>query len=191
MNTEHKKGFTLIEMVVSIFIIVIAVVGILQVTSKYVQKTKFEKEAYVAALLGQEAIEIVKNIRDTNWLEGEVWDNELTSCSTTCTIAQLNETYNSPESRLTNCSGGCEIDVTFNASTPSFTPWASGGRYLYIENTSNTYKYIASPVSEDTKSPYKRRIIMTVEGDKVNIIVDLFWRTYSSAIKQDIYDWKQ
>jgi len=77
MNTEHKKGFTLIEMVVSIFIIVIAVVGILQVTSKYVQKTKLEKEAYVAALLGQEAIEIVKNIRDTNWITLATWNTGL------------------------------------------------------------------------------------------------------------------
>jgi prepilin-type N-terminal cleavage/methylation domain-containing protein len=77
MNTEHKKGFTLIEMVVSIFIIVIAVVGILQVTSKYVQKTKFEKETYVAALLGQEAIEIVKNIRDNNWINSTTWNTGL------------------------------------------------------------------------------------------------------------------
>ncbi len=78
MNTENKKGFTLIEMVVSVFIIVVAVVGILQVTSKYVQQTKFEKEAYVAALLGQEGIEIIKNIRDVNWItSAATWNTGL------------------------------------------------------------------------------------------------------------------
>jgi len=55
----NKKGFTLIEMVVSVFMITIAVVGIVQLTTKYIQTTKFEKESYTAALLGQEGIEII------------------------------------------------------------------------------------------------------------------------------------
>ncbi|GMX58986.1 MAG: hypothetical protein MCSN_6410 [Candidatus Microsyncoccus archaeolyticus] len=76
----NKKGFTLIEMVVSVFMITIAVVGIVQLTTKYIQTTKFEKESYTAALLGQEGIEIIKNIRDTNWVEGAAtWNDGLST----------------------------------------------------------------------------------------------------------------
>ena len=112
MNQENKKAFTLIEMVVAVFIIIIAVVGIIEMTSKYVQRTKFEKESYVAALLGQEGVEIVKNIRDNNWINGLSWNNNLSD-------------------------GNWEVDYD-DAVLTSVTPGSE--RFLYIDSN-NYYNY--------------------------------------------------
>ena len=161
MNQENKKAFTLIEMVVAVFIIIIAVVGIIEMTSKYVQRIKFEKESYVAALLGQEGVEIVKNIRDTNWVAGNAWDTGLTSCGS-----------------------GCQADYTTSLS-------AYDGSYLYIENTTKLYKYIASPVAGDIKTIYNRKVtIDTGTSNILKVIVDVYWRGNTTTVKEDMYNWK-
>jgi len=168
-KSMNKKGFTLIEMVVSVFIITVAVVGIIQVTTKYIQQTKAEKENYVAALLGQEGIEIIKNIRDTNWIDVAVWNDGLTTCGS-----------------------GCEIDMTFNAETPVFTAWSGSGRNLYIENSTKLYKYLASPGASDIKTAFTRKItIDSTTNDVLKIIVDVYWRGKTMTIKEDIYNWNQ
>lgn len=164
MNKENKKAFTLIEMVVAIFIIIIAVVGIIEMTSKYVQRTKFEKEAYTAALLGQEGVEIIKNIRDNNWIDGGVnWNNNLTSCGS-----------------------GCQADYSSNTLS------AYDGSYLYIENTTKFYKYISSPGANDIKTVFTRRItIDSGTADILKITVDVFWRGNTTTVKENIYNWYQ
>jgi hypothetical protein len=155
------------EMVVSVFVISIAVVGVFQATTRYVQQTKFEKEAYIAALLGQEAVEIVKNFRDVNWVEEDAggWKNGLTSCSS-----------------------GCEIDY----DDAGFTAWSGDGRFLYIEDASGLYKYPALPGENDVKTIYRRKLtIAEVGDDELDIIVDVYWRTNTTTVKGDIYNWKQ
>jgi prepilin-type N-terminal cleavage/methylation domain-containing protein len=77
----NQKGFTLIEILISIFIITIGVVGVFSTIVKYSQMTQEEKDHFEASYLAQEGIEIVKNIRDTNWIEGAAsWKDGLTGC---------------------------------------------------------------------------------------------------------------
>lgn len=173
---NHKRGFTLIEMVISVFMITVAVVGIVQLTTKYIQNTKYEKESYIAALLAQEGVEIIKNIRDANWVESDAsgWKNGLTTCSS-----------------------GCEIDISYNHLSPTFTPWSDPGTNLYIDyNESQSryehYKYLASPGANDIKTIYRRKITIVESGaDKLEITVDVYWRTNQLTVKEDIYNWMQ
>ncbi|MDD5639579.1 MAG: prepilin-type N-terminal cleavage/methylation domain-containing protein, partial [Candidatus Pacebacteria bacterium] len=66
-KNKNQKSFTLIEMLVSVFIISFALISMFGLNSKYNQQSKQEKEAYEASLLAEEGVEIVKNIRDCNW----------------------------------------------------------------------------------------------------------------------------
>lgn len=170
---KNNKGFTLIEMVVSVFIITVAVVGIVQITTKYIQQTKAEKENYIAALLGQEGIELIKNIRDTNWINADPTWNE----------------------GLTTCGAGCEIDVTFgggSAGSPTFTAWTGSGRNLYIEDSSKQYKYLASPGASDVRTAFTRKItIDSSTNDVLKIKVEVYWRGKTMEVREDIYNWNQ
>jgi len=74
---NKNKGFTLIELIVTIFVILIGVLGAYSVIQQILSYTSFVNSKLTAAYLAQEGVEIVKNIRDTNWLEREGWNNGL------------------------------------------------------------------------------------------------------------------
>jgi len=69
MKIMSSKGFTLLEIIIAIAILVIGIVGISTVFSRISILTSGISNRLVAAYLAQEGIEIVRNIRDTNWVE--------------------------------------------------------------------------------------------------------------------------
>ena len=95
---KYKKGFTLIESLVAIFILTISVTALLGVVSQSVFNSSYAKNKVVAVSLAQEGIELVRNIQDTKLLQatqGQYPDfetfiqMEFQPCSTTgglCTI---------------------------------------------------------------------------------------------------------
>jgi prepilin-type N-terminal cleavage/methylation domain-containing protein len=64
----QKSGFTLIEVIISIAIVVIALISALSLITFSTTSIRINKSKIIAAGLVQEGLEIVKNIRDNNWL---------------------------------------------------------------------------------------------------------------------------
>ncbi len=79
-----NKGFTIIELVIAIFILSVAVIGIYNSFSTMVILTSGASDRLTAAYLAQEGMEIVRNIRDTNWLNGFSWYDGLSGCDNGC-----------------------------------------------------------------------------------------------------------
>ena len=102
-----NKGFSLIEMVVAVFIILIGVVAAFGVLQKIILSTSIGSSRLVATYLAQEGIEIVRNIRDTNWVEGKNWTQNIGGCG-----------------------GGCEADYDDTA----LSSWGGDGNFLEINN---------------------------------------------------------
>jgi len=70
LNVKIKKtGFTLMEAIVAIFLITVGIVGTYALITMTISSATISKDKLVAAYLAQEGIEIVRNIRDTNWLD--------------------------------------------------------------------------------------------------------------------------
>jgi len=156
-----QQGFTLLELMISIFIISIGVIAIFSVTAKYTQQTASTRESLVASYLGQEGVEIVKNIRDINWVKGNGWNSGLTSCSS-----------------------GCEADYASSSLV------SSTSRYLYIDNATGFYQYTPGSEG-GVVTPYKRIITVTNPGsDEVDIQVDVTWNGYTITVKENLYNWK-
>lgn len=80
----EQKGFTIIELIISIFIMSIAVVGIYSAFSIMSILTSNISDRLVGTYLAQEGQELIRNKRDNNWLAlGRAsWDNGLSSCQT-------------------------------------------------------------------------------------------------------------
>ena len=70
----------MIEVVSTIFIITVGAVGVFGLVYQTFVFTTVAPPKLTAAYLAQEGIEIVRNIRDTNWLRGLAWDTGLTIC---------------------------------------------------------------------------------------------------------------
>jgi type II secretory pathway pseudopilin PulG len=72
-----KGGFTIIEILAVIFFLSVAMVGALIAIQQTMAWTETSFQRLTAIYLAQEGIEIVRNIRDTNWLKNNVWDQGL------------------------------------------------------------------------------------------------------------------
>ena len=73
------KGFTLIEVIVAIFLVTVGIGGVYALIQRTTAFTPVVSARFTAAYLAQGGIEMVRNIRDTNWLSGNPWDSGLPS----------------------------------------------------------------------------------------------------------------
>lgn len=98
---QATLGFTLVEALVAISVVLIAVVGPLTIVSKNLSFSRFARDQIIAFYLTQEAIEFIRNTRDNNILAGGAWLSGLNSCmSGSCMI-------DAPANTITACGAGC------------------------------------------------------------------------------------
>src|SRR3989344_8702093 len=67
-----KRGFTLIEAIVAIAVISVGFIGSLSLLRYASSQASSLKDQVIAINLAAEGIEIVRNIRDSNWLKGNI-----------------------------------------------------------------------------------------------------------------------
>ncbi len=93
---KEEKGFTLLELLITIFIIAVGLIGAYIAAQYPLSQISVSINRLTAAYLAQEGIEIVRNVRDTNWLEGQNWKNELLcdSCQADYTSTTISQSYN-------------------------------------------------------------------------------------------------
>jgi type II secretory pathway pseudopilin PulG len=63
-----KKGFTLMEVFISVAVIITALVGVLSLATISVSSVRINRSKIIADGLAEEGLELVKNIRENNWL---------------------------------------------------------------------------------------------------------------------------
>jgi type II secretory pathway pseudopilin PulG len=151
-----NKGFTIIELIIAIFILSIAIIGVFSTFSVMVILTSSTADRLTAAYLAQEGAEIIKNIRDNNWLSSEaaLWDEGLLYCEQ---------------------SEGCKVDYK---SGPNIAgPW-TGGEADYLKTGSNGfYSY-----ENDTKTKFRRKVTIVCLPSNdcttdyiMKVSVQVFW----------------
>ncbi len=65
---KNSAGFTLIELILAIFFITVGTVGAFSLLQRTLVLASISSDQLKAAYLAQEGVEIVRNIRDSNWL---------------------------------------------------------------------------------------------------------------------------
>jgi len=180
----NNKGFTLLEVIVAIFLLTVGVIGILSLISQTIVSSQITSSRLVASYLAQEGTEIVKNLRDANFLKihkGETinwYDNILCCPAPPCDWGQ---------------DYICEGDYNDSSLT------SSQDRKLKISG--NFYQYSDS----GTETPFKRKItIFDIQDlsdplngipDKMKVQVEVSWterlRDYQVTVQENIYKWLQ
>jgi prepilin-type N-terminal cleavage/methylation domain-containing protein len=89
-NFKNKKGFTLLEVLIAVSVLVIGTVAAFSTIASTIRSATFAKDKLIASFLAQEGIEIVKNIRNTNWIQGNAWNQGIS------TSTPLQADYNDP-----------------------------------------------------------------------------------------------
>jgi GxxExxY protein len=166
-SASTEKGFTLIELVIAIFILTFAVIGVYNAFSTIVVVTYGASDRFTAAYLAQEGLEIIRNIRDNNWIKINNW-----------------------ATGLTGCTEGCEADYNTTGTTTSpLTPYGTEGNNLKIDGN-GFYNY-----TNGTPTKFKRKITIIPQGINVlKVSVSVTWETKGQQFSFDeaeeyLYDW--
>ena len=166
-----KSGFTLIETLVAIVVLLLAIVGPYQIATRGLFAAGIAKDQITAYYLAQEPVEYIRNIRDHNGLLGNPsgWLDGLDEC-----LGQ-----------------NCYVDV-FNQSIQVCLP--EGCPVLKYDNSvsgSYTYNYGANGET----SPFTRTTTMTqINANEYSISVSVTWSrgliTRDFTIRENIFNWQ-
>ena len=185
---NSNKGFTLIELVIAIFILVVAIIGVYNAFSTIVIMTTDSSSRFTAAYLAQDGMEIIRNIRDNNWVKNTTTKTDW-------------------KTGLTGCEAGCEADYKTGTSQ-EITPlrgYLGGGNYLKINNDDGFYSY-DEPTEGYTTTKFKRKITITpnADPDVLNVSVLVTWNEKGEEgcdvskgigncieVEEKLYDWYQ
>ena len=77
LYTLHEKGFTLVEALISLFILSIALTGTFAVIIAQVGTAHLIQENFIASGLAQEGIEVARNLRDSDWFAHNAFGTSL------------------------------------------------------------------------------------------------------------------
>lgn len=124
LNIKYQAGQSLVEMVIAIGIIVTGLIGALALTVSNLSGSAEAGSRVVAANLAKEAVEVARNIRDTNWLENAAWDDGLSSGSDFTAIAVFNPT-----------TGQWSLDFSPNDISDAAAKLYLSPENLYLQNT--------------------------------------------------------
>lgn len=182
----NKKGQSLLEMVFAIGIMLIVVSAILALAVSNIAGQKASEFQIIANNLGREAIEVVRNIRDSNWLSGQDWDSGLTGGN----IAVVN--YNSKS--LVFDSNDFNLYLNSGAYTHYSDSGVVSGFSRYLE-LGNICLNLVCPGTDCGKESIKSSCDSVSEqkiGIKVTAVVGWLERGRSHEVKIDdlLYDWK-
>ncbi len=166
----NEKGFTLLEVIIAVFIISVGVGGVAKLMPSLIAGASLNQSRLTAAYLAQEGMEIVRNIRDTNWLEAHYIDGSIEW-----------------DDGLANCSVGCEVDYSSVAQLSPLLIAYGSGRYLNIDSV-GLYSYGAG-----TQTKFKRKITVQVAGDILTININVHWddrgKSYDFPVEEKLYRW--
>lgn len=130
---KTNTGFSLVEAMVAISILSLAVTGPLIIAQKGIQSAIYARDQITAYYLAQEAVEYIRNVRDTNRIQGNEWLASLTLCTQSvsggerCNIDARYTDFTSG-SAITACPAGVCPKISYDPST-GFYGYGSGGSW--------------------------------------------------------------
>ncbi len=62
----RKKGFSITEVIISVFVIVVGLVAILGLITSSIRESYSSRNRIIASQLAQEGVELIRNVRDSN-----------------------------------------------------------------------------------------------------------------------------
>ncbi len=141
-----QNGFTLVETLVAITVLLLAVTGPLTIAARSLNSANFSQDQITAFYLAQEGVEAIRNIRDKNAIAGQLWLTGLENCQSgsSCTI-------DSTDNSVSLCSGSCQ-KIKYNSSSGLYGYNAGWGdskftRTIQISETSSAEAMITVTIS--------------------------------------------
>ncbi len=162
---KSESGFTLIEVISAIFVFTLGILAIMVLIDQSIAFSDQVKSKLIGAYLAQEGIEIVRNIRDSNWIaKAPSWDSGL---SAGLSAKDYEADYQS---------------LALSNYTGSYLNIDSNGFYSYSVGTSTKFKRKIT-ISDKTSNPPRMRITSQVSWE-------IRGKSYNIEVVEYLYNWK-
>lgn len=170
MKHSSHKAFTLIETLVAVVIFTTSLATLLLIAGRGVAGSTSTRQDLTARMLALEGIEVARNVRDSNYISGVSWDQNL----------------------VPNCQSGCDVD--YSIASPASGPGldaAIAGQPIWLQNTSPVSTAAYSQVTNDAvETIYRRTITVTPTGqDELFVESIVSWQAAgrSRSVRYETY----
>lgn len=203
MEIENKKkfkivsssGFSLMEVMLSVAILSLGIVASFTLIASSMAVFSNATNKIIAANLAQDGIERVRQVRDTNWLQGDDWDDRIKgdvnprkTIKFFCMDAGESDNLMSLPSDINDCGSNCQIyiykdgrDNQCYSDNFNGNPISAG----YGSTATNFYRFIRLAKKTDINS-----------NEYIEVTVDVKWTKGGQnyilpAVKENLYNWKE
>lgn len=191
-----SNGFTIIEVMAAVAVLSIGLIGGLTVITGNLRSITTSDNRVIAAGLAAEGIELVRNVRDTNWLQGVGWKDRIEgdvnprqTIKFFCTDSAISDNLMPEPADIddaTRCSGvgndrPCQIYIyTKSADNSKCYSDNFGDRSGYSRTPTNFFRLIK--LDDD------------LSANSVKVTVTVKWvsgtQNYVVTASETLYNWK-
>lgn len=165
---SEEKGLTLIEVMISLFIITVGVLGAFTIIQRAVPISSLNASKLEAFYLAQEGMEMIRNRRDDNWLADEADGPPEDSIPWDRNIPEGDVQLDYP----TFISGGVDCGS-------SYLVYDGGLHYYICTGESHKYKRVVTVVKPETY--------------QMNVYSHVWWtekgQIHQITLEERLYDW--
>ncbi len=163
-NIFSKNGFTLVEIIVVLYIMSMGLVGVLSLIIQNIQSQSYNKSNLIAYQLAQEGVELVRKVRDNNWRDSLPYDTNLAAGDYFMDYADSAPTIHNPSA---------PEELLMNLDTNNF----------YIHGPGPTTTPFSRLITIEALNDHSLRIISKVSwGDHS--------RNYNYNLETVLYNWR-
>jgi prepilin-type N-terminal cleavage/methylation domain-containing protein len=168
-NKQQEKGFTMIELIITIAVLSFGIVSSYAAFSSIMGVAENSSQRFTAIYLSQEGLEITRNIRDKNFVQLAPWSSGLLACA-----------------------AGCQADYKAGTLVEGSANQLQSYQNTFLKITADgLYGYDAGT---DTK--FKRQITITQPSgvNSLKVVSQVTWsynnKPYSYQAAEYLYNWK-
>ncbi len=200
---RNQSGITLIEVLVASSILIVGIVAALILAMYSLRVAEVSKQELIATNLAREGVEVVRNIRDSNWLDQSDpdWTSGLVGTGTTSYFVPvfnpLTGSWTLSEISFAE-SQDCESSTTTVLCRIVWSNNGSGFDRMYLQfNPAGIY-------SPNDILPYSRYIVIdynsSLSEDLLNVTAKVFYKgfnrsetnfSHSIEIQEELTNWQE
>ncbi|MBT6691132.1 type II secretion system protein [Candidatus Parcubacteria bacterium] len=214
-----KQGFTLIELVITIGVFTLGIIGAFTLALANFNTAKENVQRVLAANLAREGIEMVRNVRDSNWLRIDSnadcnaaagiqlcdWDEYLQPGGNSDIFFIINYNSNpivecSVSSNIDDCIEYCSSDILPGNNNNNCGLYLNNGFYHHddIGVPSGMYRVIQVQsicLSGSTETPTNSMVCNVGEKIGIRVISRVSWLKGNALshldVVEDMYNWRR
>jgi len=205
-NEQHtlksSPGFTIIEVMMAVTVLSIGIMGAIAAINYNISITSNSINRIIAANLAQDGIELVRNIRDTNWLQGKydvsganAWDTGIDGvtykylsffCGDGTASVAYNASGSAEQDKIDNCGANCQVYAYSSGSIKCY-----GDNYNYGGSYNG---YTGVPAQINGTFFYRLVDIAPIDANSNSLNVTIKWMDRSGQYRylttgEILYNW--